>query len=100
MDPWIILDHPHTIRQGTKVKDDDRHCSKRDGSEQCKNKENSKIQFDTMKMPCARGHSVHSWDILLDMGTQGLERDHVASTPGRPLQVTDSKVSVIRVKWW
>ena len=45
MDPWIILDHPHTTRQGRKDMDDDKHCSGGDGAEQCKDKENSKIQF-------------------------------------------------------
>ena len=49
--------------------------------EQCKDEENSethskenlKIQFNTRELPSARGHIVHSWDILLDMGAQGLE---------------------------
>ena len=35
--------------------------------------EDTKLQFNTRKLPTARGHIVHSWDILLDMGTQVLE---------------------------
>ena len=73
IDPWIILDHPYTTRQGRKDTDDDTHCSRGDRTEQCKDKEDSKLHFNTRKMSHARGHIVHSWDVLLDMGTQGLE---------------------------
>ena len=79
--PCAILDHPQTMRQGRTDIDDSKDCSSENKAEQYKDKENSKthyketsrVQFDTRKLPNARGHIVHSWDILLDMGAQGLE---------------------------
>ena len=59
MDPWTILDHPHTTRQGRKDTDDDENRSRGDRAEQYKDKENSKLQFNIRKfnirkMTCAR----------------------------------------------
>ena len=79
--PWAILDHPQTTRQRRTDIDDSKDCSSESTAEQYKDeensethyKENSRVQFNTRKMPNARGHTVHSWDILLDMGVQGLE---------------------------
>ena len=81
MDPWAILDHPHTMRQGRTDTDDSKDCASKSEAELCKDTENSetqliensKMQFNTRKLPSAKGHIVHSWDILLDMGAQGLE---------------------------
>ena len=52
---------------------EDRHCSSEDKIEQCKEKRDPELHFSTRKVSHARGHIVHSWDILRDMGTQGLE---------------------------
>jgi hypothetical protein len=79
--PWAILDHPQTTRQGRTDIDDSKDCSSESKAEQYRAKENSethykensRVQFNTRKMPNARGHIVFSWDILLDMGAQGLE---------------------------
>ena len=81
MNPWTTLDHPHTMRQGRADTDVDDGCSSMGKAKQCNDKENSEtqlkedssIQFNTRRLPNARGHIVHSWDILLDMGAQGLE---------------------------
>ena len=73
-----INDSDHPMRQGRTDADDSKDRSSKSKVEQCKDKENSethskenlKIQFNTRELPSARGHIVHSWDILLDMGAQ------------------------------
>ena len=53
--------------------DGDEQCPEGGVARQCKDKESQSLQFNTKKAPCARGHIIHSWDILLDMGVQGSE---------------------------
>ena len=48
-------------------------CFSKNKAEQCRGKENTDVQFNTRRLPAARGHIVHSWDILLDMGAHDLE---------------------------
>ena len=63
------------------------------------NKENSGEHFlvnpwtisSMVKHRQAKGHIVHSWDILFDMGRHGLEVT---------LRITDSELSVIWVRGW
>jgi hypothetical protein len=40
----------------------------------CNKEESTKLRFNTKaKTQTARGHILHTWDMLLDMGDQGLE---------------------------
>ena len=50
------------------------HCNEQEEIEKCNEEQNNEFRFNTkMGTQPARGHIIHSWDILLDMGTQGLE---------------------------
>ena len=71
VNPWAILDRPHTAGQGETHQIE---IDKEFEIEKCNGEENTELRFNTrMKTQPARGHIVHSWDVLLDMGTQGLE---------------------------
>ena len=81
MNPWTILDRPQTMRQWRADMDANNGCPSESKTEQCNDNENSEtqlkgnssIQFNTKKLPSARGHVVHPWDIILDMEAQELE---------------------------
>ena len=70
-------------------------CCSTNKAEQCRSKENTDVQFNTRRLPAARGHIVHSWDILLDIYGSAWLGDHVAAIVGGHPQVTDNKFSVI-----
>ena len=99
IDPWTILDHPHTMRQVRKDTDDDKHCSGGDRNGQCKDKEDSELYVNTGKMSHARGAN---WALMGCPTRHGIVRTRgcVAATTGRLLQLTDSELSIIWYKGW
>ena len=71
VNPWDIFDHPHATRQGEihqwdyNEEDELKGCGKEGGTE---------LRFHTkVKAQTTRGHILHTWDVLLDMGEQVLE---------------------------
>ena len=71
VNPWAIFDHPHTTRQGEIHQTD---YNKENEIEKSNEDESTKLRFNTKaKTQAARGHILHTWGVLLDMGEQGLE---------------------------
>ena len=68
---WATSAHPHTARQdgiGRIKKEQMEEIRK------CNEEEKDELRFNSKaKVKPARGHIVHSWDILFDMGRHGLE---------------------------
>ena len=71
VNPWGIFDHPHTTRHG------EIHqwgYNEEDELKGCGKEGDTKLRFNNeVKAQTARGHILHTWDVLLDMGEQGLE---------------------------
>ena len=74
VNPWAIVDHSHTMRQCEIHRIEMKHCNEVGETKKCNKEGNDELRFNSKaKLQPTRGHIVHSWDVLIDMGTHGLE---------------------------
>jgi hypothetical protein len=74
INPWAIFDHLHTERQEGADRMENGHCDRMGEAKKNDKEEKDELRFNSKaKLQPARGHIVHSWDVLFDMGKQGLE---------------------------